>query len=63
LAAVTEAGAEPTVTLHSEDADALWEAWVAPGEDDILARAAFERLLRATAGLVLSTMASSPGAS
>jgi hypothetical protein len=38
-------------TLDSDDADALWEAWMPPGEDDILARGAFERTLRAVAGL------------
>jgi hypothetical protein len=40
-----------TVTLDSDDAEALWEAWAPPGEEDILARAAFERTLRAVAGI------------
>jgi len=42
---------EPTVTFDSHDADALWHAWALADGDDILARAAFERMLRHTAGL------------
>jgi hypothetical protein len=42
--------AQATVTIDSYDADALWEAWT-ENEDDLLARAAFERGLRAAAGL------------
>lgn len=45
-----EAG-EKLVTLDFEDAEGLWEAWAQPGEEDILARAAFDRILRAAAGL------------
>ena len=40
-----------TVTLDNYDAEALWEAWTTPGEEDILSRAAFERTLRAVAGI------------
>lgn len=39
------------VTLDFDDAEALWEAFAPPGPEDILARAAFERELRVTAGL------------
>lgn len=39
------------VTLDYEDAEALWEAWAAPGDEDILAHAAFDRGLRMAAGL------------
>ena len=39
------------VTLDFEDADALWQAWAPPDEEDILARAAFERTLRSAIGL------------
>ena len=48
---MNEHSAEPIVTLDHEDADALWAAWSPAGEDDILARAAFERGLRLAAGL------------
>ena len=48
---MTDAQPAPTVTIDSYDADALWEAWAPAGEDDILARAAFERGLRLAAGL------------
>jgi hypothetical protein len=42
---------DETVTLDNYDAEALWNAWASPGEEDVLARAAFERTLRAVAGL------------
>jgi hypothetical protein len=42
---------ELTVPLDNYDADVLWEAWAPPGPEDILARDAFERALRITAGL------------
>jgi len=42
---------EATMTFDSHDADALWQAWAPADGDDILARAAFERMLRHTAGL------------
>jgi hypothetical protein len=48
---MSPAGAETSVTLDSDDAEALWEAWAPGGEEDILARAAFERVLRDAAGL------------
>jgi hypothetical protein len=48
---VSSAGSERPMTLDYEDADGLWEAWAPAGEDDILARAAFDRALRAAAGL------------
>lgn len=48
---MSEASSEPTVTLDSDDTDALWGAWATPGEEDVLARAAFERGLRLAAGL------------
>ncbi|MDH4119827.1 MAG: hypothetical protein OEW30_20785 [Acidimicrobiia bacterium] len=37
---------DPIVPLDNFDADALWDAWAPPGDEDILARAAFERALR-----------------
>jgi hypothetical protein len=48
---VSESGAEGAVTLDDQDADALWDAWAPPGDEDLLARAAFERTLRFAAGL------------
>lgn len=39
------------VTIDLEDAEALWEAFLGSGADDILAREAFERELRFVAGL------------
>jgi hypothetical protein len=39
------------ITLDYEDADGLWEAWAPSDEEDILSRAAFDRALRAAAGL------------
>ena len=36
---------EPLVRLSVEDADEMWASW-SPGEDDLLARAAFDRTLR-----------------
>lgn len=42
---------EPMVTLDSEHAEALWRAWATPGDEDILAHAAFDRTLRYAAGL------------
>lgn len=39
------------VPLDFYDAEALWEAWAPEGEEDILARAAFERVLREALGL------------
>lgn len=40
------ADADPTVPIDHHDAEALWEAWAPSGDEDILARAAFERVLR-----------------
>ena len=37
---------DPIIPLDNFDADALWDAWAPPGDEDILARAAFERALR-----------------
>src|SRR5664279_2881558 len=51
LAPVSEEPSDELVTLDNDDADALWDAWAPPGDDDILAHAAFERTLRAVAGL------------
>lgn len=42
---------EPTVRLDFYDAEALWEAWAPSGDEDVLARAAFERVLRAAVDL------------
>ena len=43
--------AEPTVPLDFYDAEALWKAWAPGGQEDILARAAFERMLRGAVDL------------
>lgn len=43
--------AEPTVPLDFYDAEALWEAWAPSGDEDVLARAALERVLRAAIDL------------
>jgi hypothetical protein len=51
LAPVNEEPTDELVTIDNDDADALWDAWAPPGDDDILAHAAFERTLRAVAGL------------
>lgn len=48
---MSAADTDETITLDYEDADALWDAWAPAGEEDILARAAFERTLRSVAGL------------
>lgn len=48
---MSAAETDETITLDYEDADALWDAWAPAGEEDILARAAFERMLRSVAGL------------
>ena len=42
--------AEPLERIDNFDAEELWHAWVADGDDDILARAAFERAMRAAIG-------------
>lgn len=42
---------EPLERFDNFDADELWAAWAPEGDDDILARAAFERALRAAVGL------------
>jgi hypothetical protein len=44
-------GDDAPITLDVDDALALWEAFAAPGPEDILARAAFERELRRSTGL------------
>ena len=44
------AGPEESVTLDNYDAEALWQAWAWPGDEDILGREAFERTLRAVVG-------------
>lgn len=41
----------PSTTLDDSDAEGLWAAWAPPGQDDILAREAFERTLRFAIGL------------
>jgi hypothetical protein len=38
-------------TLDSSDVEALWQAWFSAVDEDILARAAFERVLRDVVGL------------
>ena len=43
--------AESTITFDNFDAEALWQSWASPGQEDILARAAFERALRSALGL------------
>lgn len=48
---MSNGNSEELITLDYEDAEALWEAWAPPGEEDILARAAFDRALRTAAGL------------
>jgi hypothetical protein len=48
---MSESPSESTMTLDSDDAAALWQAWAPPGDEDILARAAFERELRHAIGL------------
>ena len=50
-----------TITLDSSDAEALWEAWAPAGEEDILARAAFERTLRAVLKLEDEALYFRPG--
>jgi hypothetical protein len=48
---MTGTRSEPTVTLDDSDAEGLWAAWAPPGEEDILAREAFERTLRFATGI------------
>jgi len=48
---MTKEADDGRVTLDSYDAQALWEAWFGPDDEDILAREAFERTLRGIAGL------------
>lgn len=42
---------EPLVSFDFADANELWNAWALPTDEDILARAAFERTIAAAVGL------------
>jgi hypothetical protein len=42
---------EGIITLDSDALETLWEEWFGPDDEDVLARAAFERSLRVVAGL------------
>jgi hypothetical protein len=52
---------EHPISLDFYDAEALWDAWAPSGDEDVLARAAFERTLRDAAGLEDEALYFRPG--
>jgi hypothetical protein len=48
---MTDPQSEQLVAFDYMDVEDVWVSWAPPGDDDVLARAAFERMLRYSLGL------------